>query len=356
VVALSLPVAALSLVLGWAVWVPDSSVERRALDWPHGLDRTEAGARLEELGLVSNGRLFSVYLAVFARSVEIEPGPHLLELPLAPRDLLQRLARLPSRPSLGVTVPEGYTSFQIARRFDERGICSEASFLAAASDPGLRQRLGVAAASLEGYLFPATYEARLDEAPERLLQMMVGEARRRLRRLFDRHRDGVARLRSEHGFGEHEVLTLASMVEKEASVPDERRLIASVFFNRLSSVTFRPRRMLQSDPTAAYGCISAARLPSCRGFSGRVRPEMLRDRQNPYNTYQHPGLPPGPIANPGEAAIEAVLSPASTDYLFFVAIGGGRHRFSRSFEEHALSIQRLRGLGSAAPAPSGTAD
>jgi UPF0755 protein len=120
-------------------------------------------------------------------------------------------------------------------------------------------------------------------------------------------------------------------------------MIASVFFNRLDSTDFKPPRMLQSDPTAGYGCALHPELDSCRGGSGHVTPEMLRDAANAYNTYRHAGLPPGPIANPGEAAITAVLAPASTDFLFFVGNGDGRHTFTRTFEEHRQGVEGSRG-------------
>ena len=109
--------------------------------------------------------------------------------------------------------------------------------------------------------------------------------------------------------------------------------------NRLSDPTFRPAKTLQSDPTAAYGClVESARAPSCGAATGGVTPGMLRDSANRYNTYRHAGLPPGPIGNPGERALRAVLAPAKTDYLFFVAKGGGKHRFSRTFEEHREAL------------------
>jgi len=138
------------------------------------------------------------------------------------------------------------------------------------------------------------------------------------------------------------VLTLASMIEKEARASDERPLIASVFFNRLRDPEFRPARMLQSDPTASYGCVVAGEeIPSCAGFHGNVTPALLRDASNPYNTYRHAGLPPGPIANPGEASISAVLAPAESDFLYFVAKGQGtgRHTFSRTFAEHREALE-----------------
>jgi UPF0755 protein len=169
----------------------------------------------------------------------------------------------------------------------------------------------------------------------------VAETRQRLRKV-DARLGGkqLERLANERGWGEHEILTLASLIEKEAAVDDERPIIASVFYNRLDSDSFRPKRMLQSDPTAGYGClVQAERIPSCRDYQRRILPAMLRDSSNPYNTYRHPGLPPGPIASPGEASISSVLKPASTSYYYFVATGAGRHRFSQTLEEHEERIR-----------------
>jgi UPF0755 protein len=128
--------------------------------------------------------------------------------------------------------------------------------------------------------------------------------------------------KAEHGLSTHDVLTLASIIEREAAKADEKPLIASVFLNRLLDPTFRPLHMLQSDPTAMYGCLVQQPPPSsCT--PGRPTPAMLRDSQNLSNTYRHAGLPPGPISSPGEAAVRAVLTPSKSDYLYFVAAGGG---------------------------------
>jgi UPF0755 protein len=130
-------------------------------------------------------------------------------------------------------------------------------------------------------------------------------------------------------------------VEREAADSSEHPLIASVFYNRLRDPTFRPLKALESDPTAGYGClVEPALAPSCAGFQGQITPALLRDPKNRYNTYRHGGLPPGPIANPGESALAAVLTPATSDYLYFVASGRGKHAFSRTFEEHRRAIQR----------------
>src|SRR5690606_33283635 len=130
------------------------------------------------------------------------------------------------------------------------------------------------------------------------------------------------------------LVKLASIVEKEAANRDEYGLIASVFLNRLSDPKFRPAKMLQSDPTAAYGCKVTPSLESCRGYSGRVTSSMLRDASNPYNTYRYPGLPPTAIGNPSTAALAAVLTAPATPYFFFVSPNGGRHQFSETLEEH----------------------
>src|SRR5690606_9189799 len=139
---------------------------------------------------------------------------------------------------------------------------------------------------------------------------------RRFASLAEARAEALGRLSSELGFARHQVVILASIVEKEAAVDDERALIAGVFLNRLRSSTFRPLHRLQADPTVSYGCLAMPEVPSCAGFGGRISRAMLEDAQNAYNTYRHGGLPPGPIANPGLASLEAVLVPAEHDYLF----------------------------------------
>jgi UPF0755 protein len=133
------------------------------------------------------------------------------------------------------------------------------------------------------------------------------------------------------GWNRRQIVTLASMVEKEAAKDEERPIIASVFLNRLTDPTFTPK-LLQCDPTAAYGCL-VSDAPTCMTFT-KITHDVLQDAKNPYNTYKHEGLPPGPIANPGSKSMEAVLRPATTKYLYFVAKGGGLHTFSETYAEH----------------------
>ena len=291
-------------------------------------------------GALRSPRLFRAYLELLQPGFELAQGEHLLNDGASPRELAHRLARSAGRSSQRVTLPEGFQSLQIGQRLEHAEVCSLAAFRSAVSDSELIRELGVEGASVEGYLFPASYGLLVDSDAREVVRVLAAEAKKRLQKLFAAHPGRLAQLGAEYGFHERDVLTLASIIEKEAQMADERPQIASVFFNRLRDPEFRPARMLQSDPTASYGCLVAgSEIPSCAGFKGSVTPALLRDAQNPYNTYRHAGLPPGPIANPGEASIEAVLAPAQSDYLYFVAKGGGRHAFSRTFAEHREALE-----------------
>lgn len=324
----------------WAVLPGPGAGARVELDWPETVGARQAGDLLATRGLVRSPRLFALYVRLVRPSLDFEPGPHVLNDTLSPRELVRRLARMPSRPVVRVTVPEGYHLRQIAERLDQLEVCPRASFVRAAYDPSLLRELGIRGPSVEGFLFPATYELGVDSAPEAVIRGMVRTFRKRFERLDAKHSGAVARLRKQRGWSEHEIVTLASIVEKEARHADEGKTIASVYYNRLDDPEFRPQKMLMADPTAGYGCVARPdEAPSCAGFTGKITPALLRDAANRYNTYKHPGLPPGPIANPGESAIEAVLSPEKTQYLFFVAGAAGRHRFSRTLDEHNAAMK-----------------
>jgi UPF0755 protein len=296
-------------------------------------------ARLEEAGLIASPKLMSAYLAVLNPSVDLAVGPHVVRDDLSARELVKRLARLPGRGTAHVVVPEGFNHVQLAERLQSLGVCDAEDFRRAVRDGAHTMTLGIPAGSAEGYLFPATYELLADSTPAAVVTVLVQEAQKRLSKLQAELGAQFAARKAEHGLSAHDVVTLASIVEKEAAKADEKPIIASVFLNRLLDPTFRPLRMLQSDPTATYGCLVQEPPPeSCS--PGRPTPAMLRDASNPYNTYRRPGLPPGPISSPGEGAIRAVLEPAKTDYLYFVVQGGGRHRFSRTFSEHRGAIEQ----------------
>jgi UPF0755 protein len=313
------------------------------IDVPEGASSSEIAALLHDQGAVSSRALMAVYLWLSPRS--FAPGNHLVDGGASPRELSQLLARSDGRPKVKVTIPEGFTMFAIAERLEKLRVVSRSEFLRIARDPQELKRLEVQGTtkpieSAEGYLFPATYEFPKNCEAASVLERMVRESNRRWARIAEDHEPALLALQNELGWSRFEILTLASLVEKEAAVDDERPIIASVFLNRLTRDSFTPK-LLQSDPSSAYDCLRRpTEVPSCKGFEGKVTPAMNRDKLNQYSTYTNVGLPPGPIANPGERSLRAVLAPAHTDYLFFVAKGGGRHTFSESLAEHDKAIKR----------------
>lgn len=292
--------------------------------------------------LVRRPRLFWLYAWVMGASGRLREGPVLVRDDMSPRQLLQRLARGYGATELRITFPEGLTRFGVAERLERWGVCSASEFVAATQDPDLLRELGLTGGSAEGYLFPDTYRIRDDATPRSLVRRLVKTAQTRLSALAQRGAADLSNLRTDLRFDLHAVVTLASVVEKEAAVADEQATIAGVFLNRLRDPAFSPRR-LQADPTVAYGCLEQPALASCANFDGRrVTRKMTADVANRYNTYRHAGLPPGPIANPGMGALRAVLNPGQHGYFYFVARGAGRHRFSETLADHNRAVQAYR--------------
>lgn len=242
-----------------------------------------------------------------------------------------------------VTIPEGWNRYQVASRLANLGaVSSDAAFLEATEDPALLETLDIPGDSAEGYLFPDTYDLYRASEPEDIVEKLVSNYRKKFRDLSRRHTTGLRRLSKLGDDPEHVAVILASVVEKEAVEPGERPLIAGVFLNRLLIAKF-PSRLLQADPTVSYGCIAVRPRPaSCKGFDGHLARSHLDDETNQYNTYLHPGLPPGPISNPGLGALEAVLDPEDTKYLYFVARGNGMHQFSATLDEHKAAVKKYR--------------
>ncbi len=317
-----------------------------AVSWPEGLDAAEAAGLLADLELTDAPAAMEVYLRATAASDCFQPGPHLLPGGASPRTLVALLCRQDGRATVKLTIPEGFHRFAIAERLETQGVCARGAFLHASANRELLYALGVEPAELpvadtaEGYLFPATYRFALDSDPAAIVSRLVKEANRRWKRLVGTHPAGWERLQAELELGRRQVLTLASMVEKEAVVAPERPIIASVFINRLQGGGLE---RLQSDPTAIYGCHAMPeQISACQGFDGKASPALNRDPDNLFSTYVVDGLPPGPIANPGAASIEAVLAPADTEYLYFVAKGQGQHEFSEDYAAHKAAVKRLR--------------
>lgn len=273
--------------------------------------------RLEQRGLVRSAFRFSLLARLQGVARRIKAGEYRLSTGLRPPELLDKLVR--GEVVLHqITFPEGFTQRQVASLLESEDLASSQRLLDIATDSGFIQELGIPASSLEGYLFPDTYRFSRNLPEERILRTMVSR--------FQQHITAADRTRArELGLSLHQVVTLASIVEKETAVAEERPLIAGVFFNRLER-----RIPLQSDPTVIYGLDS---------FDGNLTRRHL-EMDTPYNTYTRRGLPPGPICNPGAASIEAVLHPASTPYLYFVAKKDGSHHFSATLRDHNAAVAR----------------
>lgn len=284
--------------------------------------------RLIEGGLIQETRLLGVRtLTAYARlrdwDRQIKSGEYDLSPELSPEEILSKLVAGEVK-THAVTIPPGLAVHEIARRLADAGVVDRDSFSALAHDPEFARELGIEQASLEGYLLPETYRFRRDSPASQVLRRMV--------ELFHAAWSEDDRKRLEaFRFGLHEVVTLASIVEKETADPEERRLIAAVFDNRL-----RRKMRLQSDPTVIYGI-----RRSSGHFDGNLRRRDL-ETDTPYNTYTRNGFPPGPIASPSMESIRAVLDPAASDALYFVSRNDGTHQFSATLSEHLAAVDRYQ--------------
>ncbi len=312
------------------------------MDMTPGLSLAEVAQRLEQQGAIAHGWAWVWYARLLGATHHLRQGKVLITDNMSAREVLQRLAEGFGAAPVRITIPEGHTRFDVGASLERWGICTKQEIVGASQDPAVLKELGITGPTAEGYLFPDTYVMHDGMDAPQLLGRMVDTFRRRTDALFDRHVQASASLQRELGWGRAQVLTLASIVEREAAKRDEMPVIAGVFLNRLRDPNFKPHR-LQADPTVSYGCLMQPLLASCVPFDGRrITRAMTNDAGNRYNTYRLDGLPPGPISNPGLAAIEAVLKPATHRYFYFVAKGGGRHAFSETLDAHNAAVEKAR--------------
>jgi UPF0755 protein len=274
---------------------------------------------LHEGGLIGSVWAFQWLGRLKGVERNIIPGEYQFEGGMRPSDILAKLVT-GQVIQHSITIPEGFSAFQIAEVLEEKRIVTRSDFLEAVQDPELIQSLGFPVQSLEGYLFPDTYFLTRSMSSHAVVRLLVSRLEQTLTtELRDRAVD--------IGMSLHEVLTLASVIEKETGLSDERTLISGVFHNRL-----RRNIPLQSDPTVIY---------ALEMFDGNIRKRDLTV-DSPYNTYRVRGLPPGPIANPGAASIRAALFPASTNFLYFVSRNDGSHKFSSTLTEHNSAVRKYQ--------------
>jgi UPF0755 protein len=324
---------ALSLVLCYRVlFVPAGPGAERPVTIPPGSGTAQIAGLLHREGLIGNALGFRIVARLARADMRLKAGEYRLSPAMPLRAILAKLVagEVVTYP---VTIPEGYTVSRIAILLEEKGFVGRGAFEEAARQVYRQSSVSPASGAygfplapadarykhpLEGYLYPETYQYHKGMSPEELIRAMLAN----LGRVFD------ARLRAraaEVSMSPHEVLTLASIVEKEAMVANERPVIAAVYLNRLHI-----GMKLDADPTVKYALDEPGVIVT------------LKDLQvdSPYNTYRNGGLPPGPIGNPGRAAIEAVLYPAKSEYLYFVARGDGSHAFASTWEEHVRNLSR----------------
>ncbi len=314
-------VPALCLILLVAAACSDGEGGIEHLVIPEGASLQATSDTLAAHGIIRWPRLFELYVRIKGSDSAIKAGSYELRRGTGWSESLAALVegRVVTLP---ITIPEGWAISQIAGRLAPIAQTPEDSVVQRLLDPRLADSLGVPGPSLEGYLFPETYRFAEGLAVEALAAAMVDRYR-------DVWTDSRRAARDSLGMTERELITLASIVQAEARWEDEMPLISAVFHNRLR----RPMR-LQADPTVQYALESR----QSRLLFSHI--DSVAD--NPYNTYTHDGLPPGPIGSPGLAAIDAALHPAAVPYLYFVARADGRHEFSRSLREHNQAIQRVR--------------
>ena len=302
--------------------------ERQTFEIRRGDSLSSVASRLAEQGLLPERSLFGPrVLVLYGRLAgldrELKHGEYDVDPAQSPIQILGQLV-LGTIKTYSVTLPEGLRLDEVALRLELAGIVAAEAFLEQAHSASVARELGIEASSLEGYLYPETYRFRRETPPREVLGALVREFESRWTE------DDRARLRAAK-MSRHEVVTLASIVEKESAVPEERKLIAAVFLNRIG------RRMrLQSDPTVIYGLVHSG-----AGFDGNIRRRDLR-ADTVYNTYTRAGLPPGPIASTTIESIRAVLEPDDVSYLYFVSRGNGTHQFSSTLREHNRAVDRYQ--------------
>ena len=286
---------------------------------PAGAGRTTIEQRLVEAGVVRDALTFRAAVWLSGRARDLKAGEYRFDQAMSAADVVDKLARGDVYRRM-VTFREGLTIAEMAAVFADARLGPAADFEKAARDPSSIRDLDPAARDLEGYLFPDTYALGRTTPAADLVREMIA--------LFNKAataewRDAIGK----QGLSLREAVTLASLVEKETAVPEERPLVAAVYLNRR-----KIGMPMQADPTVIYALLQSGK------YDGNLRRDDLQF-DSPYNTYRYPGLPPGPIAAPGKSALEASAHPAAVDYLYFVSKNDGSHAFAKTLEEHNRNVQ-----------------
>lgn len=298
-----------------------------------GARASEIGEELERAGLIRSSTAFRVHVELQGVGRRLSVGEYELRRNMSVPEIVDTLGAGRTRVTGLVTIPEGWRAEEIAQYLELRGVVSAAAFLEAVAGRGGGAGvppLPEGTSTFEGYLFPESYDFGRNATPEEILRRMVAEFQRR----------GHTPLRgraSATGFSVHQLVTLASIIEREAVHPEDRPRIAAVYHNRLAL-----GMALQADPTVQYALVPFGTLSLDATYWKRDLTAADLAIASPYNTYRTPGLPPAPIANPGAASLEAAASPAEGGWLYFVATRDGSHLFADTIEQHNANVARAR--------------
>ena len=303
------------------------------IDVPHGASQRAVAHLLHRNGIIRNSFAFELYARRHPKRT-LQAGEYLFDHPIPGKAVFWKLANgeVYAQP---FTVKEGETIFDIAHDLEAANYMKAAEFLKAAQDPSQIVDIAPAAKTLEGFLYPATYNLARHTSAIELTTMMVRKFREALQELAP---DRTTAEGASPGTPLLNVVTLASLVERETPRPEERPIVAGVYTNRL-----RKDMLLQCDPTVIYA------LEQVGEYKGTLTLKDLR-YESPYNTYLHPGMPPGPIGNPSEASLKAALQPETTDYFYFVANTHGGHFFAATLAEHNQNVVKYHRLLNGEPA------
>ncbi|MEZ0391939.1 MAG: endolytic transglycosylase MltG [Pseudobdellovibrionaceae bacterium] len=302
---------------------PSGSSEEVVFEVSQGKSFTRVATELENMRLIQNAKLFSWYARFRGEAKKMKVGEYALRKDMAPAEVL---AVITSGKSIGhpFTVAEGLNIYEIAELYQTQGFGTQEEFLKLCLDKDfVKLMLGEERDSLEGYLFPETYQLTKFTTTKELLEAMVFR--------FHEAYKQAEKNNKIPGWTRHQIVTLASIVEKETGAPEERPQISSVFHNRMQK-----GMLLQTDPTIIYGLADLAKKTVYK----ISKSDILKPTK--YNTYVIKGLPPGPIGNPGRESLMAAMQPAKTDYLYFVSKNDGTHVFSQDYEAHSKAVRRLQ--------------
>ncbi|OLC51760.1 MAG: hypothetical protein AUI64_05115 [Acidobacteria bacterium 13_1_40CM_2_64_6] len=292
------------------------------VDIPTGSGSSSIGDRLVAGGVIRDRATYRLALWLSGEGRHLEAGEYRFDRAMTPFDVIDKLARGDVY-VIHLTLPEGLTIAEMARLFESHGFGPASAFVEAANNAALVRDFDPAAKDLEGYLFPETYALPRKTDADKLIRMMVA----RFEHVFTPELRQAAASRQ---LSVRQAVTLASIVERETARAEERPLVAAAFLNRL-----KLRMPLQTDPTVIYA------LQRAGAYTGNLRRDDLAF-DSPYNTYRYPGLPPGPIASPGRASLDAAVHPADADFLYFVSRNDGSHEFARTLDEHNRNVHKYQ--------------